>query len=117
MKSLLKSIQYDMLDFIEINNESEQALTYSSEDVRSCITSLLAFMAAIESEPQTDVSAKDHVDILLSALSDLNERCGGQLIDESQSEDIIEFIEKTLISANITFTSDIAKDSLLSNGE
>lgn len=102
-----------MLDFIEVESEAGQAPAYSSKDVSACITSLLAFMAAIESETQTDISAKDHVEILLSSLVDLNERCDGQLIDENQSEDIIEFIEKVLTFANITFTSDITKNAIL----
>lgn len=106
MKSLLKSIQYDMLDFIEIESEDESGPSYTSADVSACVTNLLDFMAAIESEIQTETSAKEHVATLLFSLNDLNESCDDDLIDNNQREDIVEFIEKALSAANITLPSD-----------
>jgi len=102
-----------MLDFIEIESEDESGPSYTSADVSACpsytsadvsacVTNLLDFMAAIESEIQTETSAKEHVATLLFSLNDLNESCDDDLIDNNQREDIVEFIEKALSAANIT---------------
>lgn len=65
MKSLLKSIQYGMLDFIDGEDEPD----YSSEDVTACITSLLEFMSSMESDTQTIDSAKIYVKELVLSLN------------------------------------------------
>jgi len=106
MKSLLKTIQYDMLDFIE----GEQEPDYSSDDVTSCITLLLEFLSNIDSEEQTLESAKTHVHKLVLALNELNEDCEHCLIETMQREDICAFIEKALLAANVEFDADLTEE-------
>jgi hypothetical protein len=106
VKNLLKTIQYDLLDFIEGEDEPD----YSSEDVTACITSLLEFMSSIESEVQTLESAKDHIKTLVLSLNNLNESCDDCLIDTNQREDICLFIEKVITAANVEFTSDVTEE-------
>ncbi|OUR76793.1 hypothetical protein A9Q75_15965 [Colwellia psychrerythraea] len=108
MKNLLKVIQYDMLDFIEGEDESEA--DYTSEDVKLCITSLLEFMSIMESEAQTVASAKDHVKTLVLSLNSLNGQCGDCLIETDQREEICEFIQKVMSAANVAFSGDITEE-------
>jgi hypothetical protein len=105
VKNLLKSIQYDMLDFIEGEDEPN----YTAEDVALCITTLLDFMFSIESETQTQDSAKAYIQVLVLSLNTLNESCDDCLIETSQGEDICSFIEKVLSAANVEFASDITE--------
>lgn len=105
MKSLLKSIQYGMLDFIEGEDEPD----YSAEDVTACITILLEFMSTIQAENQTIESAKAHVKTLVLSLNSLNDSCDDCLIETDQREDICEFIQSVLSSANIHFEGDITE--------
>ncbi len=106
MKSLLKSIQYGMLDFIEGDDEPD----YTSEDVRACITLLLEFMSVVESESQTIDSAREHVKNLVISLNELNEKCDECLIETDQREDICDFIFKVVSNANIDFSGDITEE-------
>jgi hypothetical protein len=106
VKNLLKNIQYDLLDFIEGEDEPD----YTSQDVTVCITSLLEFMSAIESEKQTKESAKEHIKTLVLSLNALNESCDDCLIETSQREDICAFIQKVISAANITFVGDITEE-------
>ena len=106
MKNLLKSIQYDLLDFIEGDNEPD----YTPEDVTACITSLLEFMSSIESEAQTIQSAKDHIKTLVLSLNTLNESCDDCLIDTNQREDISLFIQKVISAANIELSSEVTEE-------
>ena len=95
-----------MLDFIEGEDEPD----YSSEDVTVCITKLLEFMSAIESEKQTLESAKNHIKTLVLSLNALNESCDDCLIEASQREDICEFIQKVTSAANIEFVGDVTEE-------
>ncbi|PKI17512.1 hypothetical protein CXF71_03680 [Colwellia sp. 12G3] len=95
-----------MLDFIEGEDEAD----YTSEDVTICITTLLDFMSAIESEIQTQDSAKAHIKALVLSLNTLNESCDDCLIDASQREDICEFIQKVTSAANIEFVGDVTEE-------
>ena len=106
MKNLLKKIQYDLLDFIEGEDEPD----YTSQDVTACITSLLEFMSAIESEKQTKDSAKEHIKTLVLSLNALNESCDDFLIETSQREDICAFIQKVISAANIEFVGDVTEE-------
>lgn len=106
MKNLLKTIQYDLLDFIEGEDDPD----YTSEDVTACITSLLEFMSSIESEEQTVDSANQHIKTLVLSLNNLNESCDDCLIDTNQGEDICLFIEKVITAANVEFASDVTKE-------
>lgn len=106
MKSLLKSIQYGMLDFIEGEDEPD----YSVEDVTACITVLLEFMSTIQAENQTIESAKEHVQALVLSLNNLNDRCDDCLIETDQREEICEFIQRVLSSVNIHFEGDITEE-------
>ncbi|PKH87936.1 hypothetical protein [Colwellia sp. Bg11-28] len=108
MKSLLKSIQYDMLDFIE--GEDEGDADYTSEDVKLCITSLLEFMSSMASEAQTLESSKEHVKTVVLSLNSLNHQCGDCLIETDQREDICEFIKKVMSAANVVFSGDITEE-------
>jgi hypothetical protein len=103
MKSLLKIIQYDMLDFIE----GEDAPKYSASDVTSCIKLLLNFLTTVDAQEQSIESAKAHVHELVLSLNALNEKCHSALIDRGQREDIVEFIDKALLSVNIIIEGDI----------
>lgn len=105
MKSLLKVIQYDMLDFIEGEDEA----AYTCADVTTCIETLLDFLTSIDAEKQTIETAKAHVRELILSLNELNEECQHCLIETGQREDICEFIRKALLSANIEFSSDITE--------
>ena len=104
MKNLLKVIQYDMLDFIE--GEDENETEYTAEDVTLCITSLLEFMSAMEAEVQTVESAKEHIETVVVSLNSLNHQCGDCLIETEQREDICQFIQKVISAANIEFVGD-----------
>ncbi len=95
-----------MLDFIEGEDEPD----YTPEDVKVCITSLLAFMSSIESESQTIDSVKAHIKALALTLNALNEQCDGGLIDTVQREDIGEFIQKVISAAKVEFVSDITEE-------
>ncbi len=106
MKNLLKSIQYDLLDFIEGEDEAD----YTAEDVTICITTLLEFMSAIEAETQTIDSARDHIKTLVLSLNTLHENCDDCLIDISQREDICQFIQKVISAAHIEFDGDITEE-------
>jgi hypothetical protein len=106
VKNLLKTIQYDLLDFIEGDNEPD----YTPEDVTACITNLLEFMSSMELEEQTVDSAKQHIKTLVLSLNTLNESCDDCLIDTNQREDICQFIEKVVSSANIDISSDVTKE-------
>jgi len=106
VKNLLKTIQYDLLDFIEGEEEPD----YTPEDVTACITSLLEFMSSIESEEQTIKSAKHHIKTLVLSLNTLNESCDDCLIDTSQREDICQFIEKVITAAHVEFTGDVTEE-------
>jgi hypothetical protein len=103
MKTLLKSIQYGMLDYIDGIEEPE----YSSEDVNQCITLLLEFMTFMGSEPQTSETATYEVQELVLSLNDLNARCFNSLIETSESEDICKFIDKVITAAGLEFDHDI----------
>lgn len=106
MKNLLKVIQYDMLDFIE----GEEQPGYCADDVTSCIKLLLEFLTAIDSEKQTFESATNHVQALVLALNELNDDCQHSLIETTQREDICEFIQKTLLAAGIALDGDITQE-------
>jgi len=106
VKNLLKTIQYDLLDFIEGEDEPD----YTPEDVTACITSLLEFMSSIESEAQTNDSAKQHIKTLVLSLNTLNESCDDCLIDTNQGEDICEFIQKVVSAANVDLRSDVTEE-------
>lgn len=105
MKSLLKSIQYGMLDFIEGEEDSD----YTAEDVTQCITLLLEFMSAIDAEEQTLESVKHHVQELVLSLNTLNAQCNECLIETDQREEICEFIFKSITNANIELDGDITE--------
>lgn len=105
MKSLLKSIQYGMLDFIE----GEEQPAYNPEDVTACIKLLLEFMSSMASETQTLDSAKDQVRELVIALNELNEECHECLIETDQREEICEFIQKVMLTAQVEFDGDITE--------
>jgi len=103
MKTLLKSIQYGMLDYID----GEESPEYSSEDVNQCITLLLEFMTFMGSEPQTIETATYEVQELVLSLNDLNARCFHCLIETSEREDICKFINKVITAAELEFDHDI----------
>jgi hypothetical protein len=105
MKNLLKLIQYDLLDFIE----GEEDAHYSSHDVTSCIKLLLDFLTTIDTQALNICSAKAHIRELNLSLSELNDKCNGALIDIAQREDIDEFIQRALVSANIEIEGDITE--------
>jgi len=105
MKDLLKVIQYDLLDFIE----GEEEPAYSSNDVTSCIKLLLEFLSSIDSQKPSIESAKTHVHELVLSLNELNDRCNNSLIETAQREDIAEFIQKALVSENIKIEGDITE--------
>jgi len=105
MKNLLKVIQYDLLDFIE----GEEEPSYSSNDVTSCIKLLLEFLSSLDAEEQTIESATTHVRELVLSLNELNDDCQHCLIETAQREDICDFIQKALIAANIVFDGDITE--------
>ena len=105
MKNLLKTIQYDLLDFIEGEDEPD----YTPEDVTACITSLLEFMSSIESEAQTKDSVEQHIKTLVLSLNTLNESCDDCLIDTNQGEDIYQFIQKVISAANVEFAGDVTE--------
>ena len=88
MKNLLKLIQYDLLDFIEGEDDTH----YSANDVTSCIKILLDFLTAIDAQEQSTESAKAHVHELVLLLNELNEKCDNALLGAGQREDIIEFM-------------------------
>jgi len=106
MKSLLKSIQYGMLDFIDGEDDPD----YSSQDVTACITSLLEFMSSMESDTQTIDSAKIYIKELVQSLNELNERCDNCLIETDQREEICEFIQKVLSTANVDVEGDVTEE-------
>lgn len=106
MKTLLKSIQYGMLDCIEGEDEPE----YAPEDVTACITLLLEFLTEIEFETQTQERAKSHIKDLVISLNDLNTKCDGNLIESDQCEEICEFISKTIANANVELSEDFTKE-------
>jgi hypothetical protein len=106
VKSLLKSIQYGMLDFIEGDDDPD----YTSTDVTTCITLLLEFMTEIEYETQTKESVKNHVRDLVLALNDLNAKCDDCLIETDEREEICEFIFKVIANANVEFALDITEE-------
>lgn len=105
VKSLLKSIQYGMLDFIEGEDEPD----YTGEDVTRCITLLLEFMSTMEFEAQTEDSAKEHIKDLVLALNDLNLQCDECLIETDQREEICDFIYKVAAHANVPLTEDVTE--------
>ena len=105
MKSLLKEIQYDMLDIIE----GEDDAAYSSNDVTECIKLLLEFWGSFDAGEQNAETANLHTKQLVHALKELNQDCSNSLIDEEQSKAINEFIEKTLLTANIAITGNISQ--------
>ena len=103
MKTLLKSIQYGMLDYIDGVEDPE----YSSEDVNQCITLLLEFMTFMGSEPQTIETATYEVQELVLSLNELNARCVHCLIETSEREDICKFIDKVITQAGLVFDHDL----------
>jgi len=105
MKNLLKIIQYDLLDFIEV----EEDCKYSSSDVTACIKLLLEFYTTIDTQEQSIESAKVHVNNLILSLNELDDECENALIEAGQREDIVEFIQKCLISAHIEIEGDITQ--------
>lgn len=105
MKNLLRIIQYDMLDFIE----GEENANYSSHDVTSCIKLLLEFLTTISTQEQSSDSATSHIHELVLALKKLNDKCKNSLIDTEQYEDIIAFIQKSLVSENIYVEENITE--------
>ncbi|TWX71858.1 hypothetical protein ESZ36_01095 [Colwellia demingiae] len=108
MRNLLKVIQYDMLDFIEGDDENET--DYTAKDVTLCITSLLEFMSSMESEVQTVESAKGHIEKVVLSLNSLNHQCGDCLIETEQREDICQFIQKVISAANVEFAGDVTEE-------
>jgi len=105
LKNILKGIQYDLLDYIEDEEDAE----YTVEDVTECITLLLEFMSNVE-ERVTDLNtAEIEVRELVLSLNELNEQCADALIETSQREDIVLFIEKVLIESNVVFEEDITE--------
>lgn len=105
MKSILKGIQYDLLDYIDGDEDAE----YSSEDVTACITLLLEFMSKVEEKVRDLDTAEIEVRELVLSLNELNEQCEHALIETSQREDIVLFIEKVIRAANIDFSHDITE--------
>jgi hypothetical protein len=106
VKSLLKSIQYGMLDFIEGDDEPD----YTSEDVTACITLLLEFMSSIESETQTVDTATTHIRDTVISLNELNDECDQCLIETDQREEICEFIQKVVAAANVELEGDLTEE-------
>jgi len=103
LKDILKGIQYDLLDYIDTEEDAE----YTEEDVTTCITLLLGFMTAVEEEASDLASAEVLVRELVLSLNDLNEQCDCALIETSQREDIVLFINKVLQASNIDADGDI----------
>jgi len=106
VKSILKSIQYGMLDFIDGEDEAD----YTNEDVTACIILLLDFMSLMEEETQTLNSAKNHIKDLVTSLNELNDDCAQCLIETDQREEICDFIQKVLSTANVKFEGDITEE-------
>jgi response regulator RpfG family c-di-GMP phosphodiesterase len=106
VKSLLKSIQYGMLDFIEGENQPD----YTSDNVTDCITLLLEFMSSMGAEIQTVDSTKNHIKYLILSLNELNDDCGQCLIETDQREDICDFIQKVITKANVEFEGDVIEE-------
>ena len=94
-----------MLDIIE----GEDDAAYSSNDVTECIKLLLEFWGSFDAGEQNAETAKVLVEQLILALKELNQRCFNSLIDEEQTKAINEFIEKTLLTANIAITDNISQ--------
>lgn len=89
-----------MLDCIE----GEEEPAYTADDVTACITLLLEFMSTMESSEQTITTSTDHVDTLIVSLNTLNEECHNDLIAADEREEIRQFIEKVLLSAQVEMT-------------
>jgi len=106
MKSLLKSIQYGMLDFIDGEEEPD----YTSEDVTACITLLLEFMSNMESEVQTAESARNNIRDLVISLNELNDECDQCLIETDQREEICEFIQKVVSTTHVELEGDVTEE-------
>lgn len=105
MKNILKGIQYDLLDYIDGDEDAE----YTAEDVTACITLLLEFMSNVEDKVNDQNTAEIEVRELVLSLNELNEQCDHALIETSQREDIVLFIEKVLAAANVVFDDDITE--------
>ena len=99
MKSLLKAIQYDMLDFIEVEDDNEPA--YSDRDVTACMQLLLDFWTTIDAAEQDAKAANTLINQLVLDLKNCNSECNYALIDEEQAIAIEEFIIKVLREAKI----------------
>jgi hypothetical protein len=110
MKNTLKSIQYGLLDYIE----GEENPDYSSADVTACIKLLLEFMATIMNLENQSEAAKTNSECttalvyeLVLSLNSLNDDCDGCLIASEEQEEITEFIEKVLLTANVEITGKV----------
>jgi hypothetical protein len=95
-----------MLDFIEGEDEPD----YTSDDVTACITLLLEFMSTMASEIQTIDSSKNHIRDLVLSLNELNEDCDQSLIETDQREEICEFIQKVVSTANVGLDGDVTEE-------
>ncbi len=104
MKSLLKAIQYDMLDFIETGDDDGNEPAYTARDVTTCMQLLLDFWTNIEAAEQDTEAAKTLVNQLAVDLKNCNSDCNHALIDEEQALAIEEFIIKVLREAKVEVT-------------
>ncbi|MBU2883922.1 hypothetical protein KO525_12075 [Psychrosphaera sp. B3R10] len=106
MESLLRNIQYGLMDYIEGDDDPD----YNVEDVDACIKLLIDFHHLVQSKGRNLDEALVLVRDLVLALNDLNLKCDECLIETDQREQICEFIFRVLDDANILFDGDVTEE-------
>lgn len=106
MESLLRNIQYGLMDYIEGDDDPD----YTEEDVNTCISLLIDFHHVVQSKSANLDAALVYVRDLVLALNELNLKCDECLIETDQREQICEFIFRVLDEANILFDGDVTEE-------
>lgn len=86
IKEICKSLKKGMIDYLKYADNE-----YSKEDVEKCMSLIENFVGEI-SKSKSKSDGLKLIDEVVIQLNELNNKCGGRLIETGQREDICEII-------------------------
>ena len=88
IKEILESLKTGMIDYLQYADNE-----YSIKDVENCINLIENFVENI-SKSKSKIEGLKLIDEVVIQLNELNNKCGGRLIETGQREDICHIIIK-----------------------
>lgn len=105
IKSLIIKLEESMINYLEYEDENlEDEVPYDRNDIKNCIDFIKSFLEKIENKENFLILIKQ----LKENLTNLNEKCKNDLIDEYDEYDIFEII----LEVNKIKWFDISKEEL-----